>query len=195
VTVVTNIPSLSEAQGIISDWEERWQLCFSLGLLPKDGVFQLPAGGLASCPGKLLAVLLLLTATAEDCAAVAAVAAAANDAAAAAVASAAGGGGGSKEKKQQKGRGKGKGGGSKQAAAAAAAEDPAAVVERGLSAIQVGGACWAVLSLQPSLWPPPSPPVYHAVYCSPACPLPRHVRFGVRYHPAACLCRGVLRRV
>jgi len=83
---MVTVPSLAEAQAHISDWEERWQLCFSLGLLPKNGVFQVPAGGLSSCPGQLLAVLLLFLLDAADCAALAAALVDATRAAAAAAA-------------------------------------------------------------------------------------------------------------
>ena len=48
---VRTIPSLAAAQQQIPDWEERWQLCFSLGLLPKNGVIQVPAGGFEQLPG------------------------------------------------------------------------------------------------------------------------------------------------
>eukprot|EP00775_Hariotina_reticulata_P011088 gene11088-11243_t len=60
-------PSLAAAQQQIADWQDRWQLCFELKLLPKNGVFQVPAGGPAQLPGQLLSVLLLLVADAGVC--------------------------------------------------------------------------------------------------------------------------------
>jgi hypothetical protein len=151
--VVQPIPSLAEAQQQIPDWEERWQLCFSLGLLPKNGVIQVPAGGLDSCPGQLLAVLLLLLADAADCAALAAASAAASDAAAkaavAAVAAAAAAAGDGREqagsKQQQQGSDKAnkkqaggkRGRGSSSSKQDSGPEDPAAAVKEDLAAIQV----------------------------------------------------------
>jgi len=60
-------PSLAAAQLQITDWEDRWQLCFQLKLLPRNGVFQAPAGGPSQLPGQLLSVLLLLLADAQVC--------------------------------------------------------------------------------------------------------------------------------
>jgi hypothetical protein len=60
-------PSLTAAQLQITDWEDRWRLCFQLKLLPRNGVFQAPAGGPSQLPGQLLSVLLLLLADAQVC--------------------------------------------------------------------------------------------------------------------------------
>ncbi|KAF8073173.1 SETD6 [Scenedesmus sp. PABB004] len=82
-------PSLAAAQAQLADWEDRWQLCFNCKLLPSNGVFQVPAGGLAALPAALLPALLVLLASADDCAALAEAAAAATSKAKAAAAAAA----------------------------------------------------------------------------------------------------------
>lgn len=69
---VMQVPCLAEATEQLEDWEERWRLCHSLRLLPKNGVFQLESGDLAVSASPLLAVLLLLVADSTDCAELAA---------------------------------------------------------------------------------------------------------------------------